>query len=71
MTESLELKKIGGIFMGTSTNLFSAAFRVRTKSNWQDYRWLPSGSHAQIFLHCPFGPCAENPSDRIFRDTLI
>ena len=54
---------------GTSKNWFSAAFRVWTNSNWQDFRWLPSGSHAQIFLHWPLCPSAENPSDRIFRDT--
>ena len=29
-----------------------------------------SGSHAQIFLHWPLGPYAENPSDRILKDTL-
>ena len=55
---------------GTSKNWYSAAFRVRTNSNWQDFRWLPSGSHAQIFLHWSLGPYAENPSDRNFRDTL-
>ena len=65
---------LGGLYsdcpQGTSQNLFSAVFRVWTKSNWQDFRWLPSGSHAQNFLHWSFCPCAENPSDRILRDTL-
>jgi hypothetical protein len=39
---------------GNFYSFVPAAFRIRTKSNWQDSRWLPSGSHAQIFLHWLF-----------------
>ena len=54
---------------GISIHWSSDFFRIRANPDWEAFRWLPSGSHSQIFLHRHVCLSAEKTSAQMNRDT--